>query len=436
MTSKKSIFLIKSLCTVFLLTLLLVPPVPVSAQSNYYYLQTGSFRTLQNAMRQSEQFGRHNLRAIINGENVSDLGFWYRVYLGPFSSWKQAADQALDLRKKGIFTEKTLVRKKSQLILGNLEEQANTKEQHTQTVNEKMPAAAGLSQEKELVVQKEPAAMVPAEEKSSTVAPAAAQKPQMVTLPAPQENPVHLAKNDARNGKGRTVGRGRLAVSAKHTAVEVQTEISTRKLVTSNGTTTSSQYISVAGIHKNDLPTFMHMDTARIRYGLTDYAEIFADIGVAYDDISDTELVYGGGIRMNIFEPANQRLGKFYFDFIGEYLAGKYDSEYSTDGGYKWNKKADWWWFTEKIEMGVIRSEFTGYIGGALFFYNEKTERHLLKNIPTQYVSYRYEDELTQQTKVGFYGGIVYHFSPKFSLNIEGQLVNQESLSGALEYKF
>lgn len=237
-------------------------------------------------------------------------------------------------------------------------------------------------------------------------------------------------------GKGRTVGRGQLAVSAKHTAVEVKTKIATRKLVTSNGTTTSSQYLSVAGINKNDHPTLIHMDTARLRFGLTDYAEVFADIGMAYDDFSDMELVYGGGIRMNLFEPVDQTFGRFYFDFIGEYLAGKYESEYSTDGGYKWNKKADWWWFTEKVEMGVIKSKLTGYIGGVIFYYKEDTERRLLQNLPASLVSYMYEDELTQQTKVGFYGGIVYQFSPKFSLNVEGQLVNQESLSGALEYKF
>ena len=88
------------------------------------------------------------------------------------------------------------------------------------------------------------------------------------------------------------------------------------------------------------------------------------------------------------------------------------------------------------MELGVVRSWFTAFAGGVYFLYREDTERSLLENLPSPYTSYVYQDELEEEHNYGVCGGIGFSFSPSILLNIEGQIVNQKSVSVALEYHF
>ena len=236
---------------------------------------------------------------------------------------------------------------------------------------------------------------------------------------------------------GRNIAKGKLALGVKHTYLETQTEVTNRKIITSDGTTITTQDVSLANINVNEYPTSMHIDTIRIRLGLTDYLEIFADTGIAYDKLSDLEFAYGGGIRLNLFEASTHRSGEqFYLALQGEYLGGKLNEEYSTDTGNRWDRETDWQEFTSKMELGVTKSKFTAYVGGLYLLYREDTERRLLENLPAGLISYVIQDELEEEYNYGFFGGIAYHFLPTVLLNIEGQVDNQKIVSGALEYHF
>jgi len=230
------------------------------------------------------------------------------------------------------------------------------------------------------------------------------------------------------------MGRGDFSLGLRHTYRKVETEITKRKRITSDGTTTTIEDVSVASGETEDF-TSLHMDSVLVRFGLTDYLEVFAEIGGAYREFSDLGFTYGGGLRLNLFEVKGGWLRGFYGGLQGEYLAGAVAYEYSSSNGSKWKREADWEEFLAKGELGVARSRFTAYLGGAYLHYREDTERQLLENFPSSLSSYVFQDELELES-FGAYGGGVIHLSPAFLLNIEGQVFSQNSIFGALEYHF
>ena len=235
-------------------------------------------------------------------------------------------------------------------------------------------------------------------------------------------------------GYGRNIPRSNIALGLNHTYVEVQTEVTKRTQITFDGTTTDIQDIPLGTIDKNEYPTSMHIDTIRVRFGLTDYLEIFADIGIDYDEDFDPGTVYGGGTRLNLYKKTGQSFGEFYIAFQGEYLTGTLTKEYKSSAGSMWELEADWQWLTGRMELGVVRSRFAAYIGGVYFYYREDTERNLME--PAPYISFVNQDELEEEYNYGVYGGVGFHFSPAILLNIEGQFINQKSFCGTLEYHF
>jgi hypothetical protein len=237
----------------------------------------------------------------------------------------------------------------------------------------------------------------------------------------------------APKGSGRNMGRGDFSLGLRHTYRKVETEITRRTRITSDGTTTTTEDVSVASGETEDF-TSLHMDSVLVKFGLTDYLEVFAEIGGAYREFSDLGFTYGGGLRLNLFEVKGGRLRGFYGGLQAEYLAGAVAYDYSSSLGSRWKKDADWKEFLAKGELGVARSRFAAYLGGAYLHYREDTERQLLENLPTSLISYVFQDELEEES-FGAYGGVIY-LSPPFLLNIEGQVLSQKSIFGALEYHF
>jgi hypothetical protein len=402
---RKKNFQPKAVCAIFTISIFFLFSAAVYAGiQHYYYLQVGSFQAAPKARNLAKKLSDINEFSVIRGEDISGLGYWYRVYLGPFSSVQEASQKQFELRKKGFFAEQAFVHKKTALIQSNLKEPAEV----PSAMEEPAPTAA----EKEDGVEPSPLEIKAAEQ---------------ATMEAEKPTKELLEK-----GRGRNMGKGELAFGFRHMSIEVDTEITNRKEITSGGT----REIPLSSINISEFPTSMYFSSIHIRLGLTDYLEVFADIGAAYDKISDPEALYGGGVRLNLFEITGQRFGDYYLALQGEYLTGDMTEEYQGSAGANWKKEADWEMFTARMEIGAVFSGFTGYVGGAYFVYSEDTERHKLTNLSPPLTRYVLQDELEEEDSFGFYCGGVFHILPNLLLNIEGQIVNQKSIFGALEYHF
>lgn len=395
----------QAVCVIFSILLLFMFSAPGYCGEHYfYYLQVGSFQAVPKARTLAKKLSDMNETAIIRGEDVSGLGYWYRVYLGPFASLQKASEKQFELRKKGFFAEQAFVHKKTALLESNVKETPEVLE----AAEEPAPAASETYR---------PPAEITADQESMK-----------------EEEPS--TREVLKKNLGRNMDQGQLAIGLRHTSIEVNTEITGRKLITSNGTTTNTQEINLTSINKTEFPTSMYFDNIHIRLGVTDYLEVFADIGAAYDKISDPTLCYGGGARLNLFEISGQRFGDYYLALQGEYLGGELEEEYTGSAGANWKKESEWSMVTTRMEIGVVFSGFTGYVGGAYFVYSEDTDRIKLNNLPPLTTQYVLRDELEEEDGYGLYCGGVFHILPNVLVHIEGQLVNQTSIFGALEYHF
>jgi len=239
-------------------------------------------------------------------------------------------------------------------------------------------------------------------------------------------------------GRGRNAAPKTLTLGLRHRFLDLETKLTGRKAVASDGATKASAQVPLQDIDRRSFPTSMHTDTLHARFGLTDYLEAFADLGVTYHDTSDLDVnpVYGAGLRLNLLEAGMQEVGTFYAALIGEYLGGKLHYDYTSDAGVRFRKEADWRKASASTEFGLVRYPFAGYLGATGFIYREDTEREQLDLLPAGYASFVFEDELEERNGYNLYGGVQWHMTPKASLNLEGQVLNHNGLSGAFAYEF
>jgi hypothetical protein len=415
-------------------------PNVVSSAQTYYYLHISSFRSNERAFRDVERLRNKGYNAITRGERVPPkMEHWYRVYIGPFSSLQEAKLKTKELKREKL-VEYVAIHKKESLILSDsvkppeIEKRKapiEVKRELTPTVREE-PVKVPPVPEKPVEAKKVPVPIPPVEERQAVKVPlpTAPTKPPVRISAKPPRKTVRFAPK----GSGRNMGQGDLSLGLRHISREVEAEITQRKLITSDGTTTSIEDISLPSAEKDDFPTPLHMDSVHLRFGLTDYLEVFADIGGAYREVSDLAFVYGGGLRLNLFQVKGGWFRGFYGGLQGEYLGGRLEYEYSSSGS-KVNKEADWQEFVAKGELGVARSRFATYIGGAYFNYREDTERELLEDLPPSLTSYVLKDDLEEKS-FGIFGGIDINLTSAVLVNIEGQVISQKSILGTLEYHF
>ena len=88
------------------------------------------------------------------------------------------------------------------------------------------------------------------------------------------------------------------------------------------------------------------------------------------------------------------------------------------------------------MELGLVRSRYTSYIGGVYYIYREDTERRLLENLPSSLTSYIFQDEFEEENNCGVFGGVEIKFTPGVFVNLEGQLHTQKSIFGTIKYHF
>ncbi|MBW2615177.1 MAG: SPOR domain-containing protein [Deltaproteobacteria bacterium] len=433
------------LCFVFIISILLSIPTPVyCAAKYYYYVQVASYRVERNATRYAQKLRLLDINTVVRCVQVADMGYWNRVYTGPFPSKREAKLKGLEFRKKGFFSGPTIVHKKQSLFCNNLKEKPEMIIEKAMPAPEKVLVKAGFLEDTTVLAKEKRIKVSSVEDKIPAEKPPPAQDLIEEKRPAVKENsPAHLTglggsadNNRAKKGRGRNVGQGRLVLGIKHTYLDVPTELTKRTSIRSDGVTITKEKVTLGNVKKDDFPTSMHIDTFRLRYGLTDYLEIFADIGFAYDELPDPEFVYGLGARLNLFERTVAGLGKFYGVLQGEYLAGSLEEEYKSRDGYRWKKETDWQMISTGVELGVIRSRFAVYVGGSYLIYSEDTDRVLKDIPPSPLISFKFRDDLEEENRCGVYAGIEFQLSPAFQLNIQGQVLNEKSIFVALEYYY
>jgi len=415
------------LCIIFLV--FCYPDYVTSAEKYYYYLHVSSFRLKKSASQDAARLQDKGYDATIRREKVADLGYWYRVYVGPFSSLKEANLKKKELKRRKL-VEYVAIQKKEELIGRELPKKP---EPAAPPPVPKKPAELPIMPE-EIVEAKKPPVSIPSVEEREAV-----KKPALPTAPEPL---AKIAVKPPREkiefrwkGVGRNMPQGHISLGFRHTYQEIETELTRRTQITSDGTTTTSEEVPLSESEKQGFYTKMHMDSLDIRFGLTNYLEVFAEIAGTYRELSDFGLAYGGGLRLNLFEVKQGGLRGFYGALQGEYLGGEVKHDYTSPDGNKWEKEANWQEFSAKGEIGLTRSRFAGYAGAVYFRYSEDTERQSLHNLPPSLTSFVFQDELEQES-FGAYGGVVIRLTPGFLVNIEGQAGSQESISGALEYHF
>ena len=405
-------------------------PTHLSAAQKYYYIHISSFRAKENAVKVARDLQQKGYPSVVSGERVQNKGYWYRIYVGPISSLSLAKLQSSELKKNGL-TKYTAIYKKS-LIRDDSGKPARTAKKAAPI------ATAGIKRSQPSTttppVSKKPPTtqrVEAAKKAPSTISPTAERPPKRDAKIS--EEPSEEVSEFQRRGYGRNISAGKLSLSLRQTYREVNTELTDRKQIDSDGTT---QNIPISSSEKNDFDTDMNLSMLRVGLGLTDFLEVYGEIGACYDDFEDFNLAYGGGARLNLFEVKTGRIRGFYTALEADYHKGKLETEYQSIAGNRFSKDADWWDFTGKGEIGIARNRFAVYVGGTYFVYSEDTDRKQLENIPAPLTSRKFEDDLEEENNFGAYGGLSVHLIPGLLINLEGQVVTQSSITGAIEYRF
>jgi hypothetical protein len=412
---------------------LVITPRLTEAKNSYYYIHVSSFREMSNAVRVAEDFEKRGYSAVVRGEEIPKLGHWYRIYLGPFSSYQEAKLRSDELKNRGL-AKYTAIYQKDSPIRENMAKPPRTPEMAAPVPPPTQRTAPPVT--------RKPVAVQPQKE---TVAAAKEAPPPVSPAPAPAKPPVKV-KAEPREGeplwqlrgKGRNAAGGEVSLGWQHTYREVHTEVTHRTEITTNGGTTKTD-VSLSGNEKYRFDTEMNLDMLRLSFGITDFLGLFADVGVCYDDLDSLDninLAYGGGVRLNLFEVKSGSMRGFYSALQGEYHKGKLENDYQSSGGNRFSKDADWWEFVGKGEVGLARDRFALYLGATYFYYREDTDREQLENIPAPYTSVEYKDDLEQENSFGVYGGASLNLTQGLLINVEGQLLTQNSIAAMVEYRF
>ncbi len=412
--------------------LLFFTPHLAQAKNNYYYIHVGSFRAKSNAVKVAEDLQKKRYTAVVRGEEVPKLGYWYRIYLGPFSTYEEAKIISDDLKKRG-FAKYTAIYRKDSPIREDMAKVPRIEEKTAPVLPPARKTEPPVTK-KPVAVQPQKATVAEAKKAPSPVSPAppSAKPPVKIKAEPREEEPLWQRKGYGRNEAG-----GKFALGWQHTYREVHTEVTDRTQITTNGGTTETD-VSVSGNEKYKFDTKMNLDMLRLGFGITDFLGLFADVGVCYDvdDMDNINLAYGGGGRLNLFEVKNGSMRGFYSALQAEYHKGKLETDYQSAGGNKFSKQADWWEFVGKGEIGFARDRFALYFGATYFIYREDTDREQLENIDPIYTSFEYKDDLEEENSFGAYGGLSLHLTQGLLINVEGQILTQNSITAMVEYRF
>jgi hypothetical protein len=386
----------------------------------------GSFRAKENATKVARDLQQKGYPSVVSGERVQNKGYWYRIYVGPISSLPLAKLQSSELKKSGL-TKYTAIYKKS-LIQDDSGKKVRTAKKAapiataTAGIKRSQPSKTAPSAGKKPPTMQASKQRVEAAKKAPPTVSLTEERPKEKYPPAKpdakiSEKPSEKTSELQRRGYGRNISAGKLSLSLRQTYREVNTELTDRN-------------VPISSSEKNDFDTDMNLTMLRVGFGLTDFLEVYGEIGACYDDFEDFNLAYGGGARLNLLEVKTGSLRGFYTALQADYHKGKLETDYQSIAGNRFSKDADWWDFTGKGELGFTRNRFAVYVGGTYFVYREDTDRQAPST------SVKFEDDLEEENNFGAYGGLSLFLTPGLLVNVEGQVFTQSSITGAIEYRF
>ncbi|MGA1794595.1 MAG: SPOR domain-containing protein [bacterium] len=411
-----------------LLSLIILLPSLCHGSITYYYLHVGSFQSWNNATDSVKQLGGMGLPTVVRGVEIPQSGYWYRVYVGPFSVRLDAELMGREIRQKRVSDYAKIIRKNEPLS-SNLEE---IKRPSSPPAPEVIPTPAKEvpPPAPEVPPPVAAAAAPPAIASAAVPSPAETSPPAAGPSPPPPPPMEKIEKAPkTRRQRGRNMRGGRFAVGLKHRFREVYTLVTRRTEITSTGITP----VTLGSEEKDDFPTTLHLTTLCMRLGLTDYWEIYADIGASYDEPSEPGLTYGGGMRINLLSFRSTGL---YTALQGYYMSGDAEEEYTSDLGNRWRRETTWEEVMGMLEVGIARPRWSLYGGGVYFMYEEDTDRHQLENLDPALTYRLFRDEVEQEEDIGAYAGIGFSLTPSLLLTIEGHFLTQEGFSLSLEQHF
>ncbi len=245
---------------------LIFKPTPVSGAKAYYYLHISSYQKESLANKDVGRLKKKGYHAIARREKIPDKGYWYRVYVGPFSAHLEAYLKAKELKKKKI-VEYAAIQKKGSLIGSDLV---------TATATGATPSRAAKETPKVSPTKKEKTTRPSKSVKASSTEPPASKS-------SGEKKSPKKYFGLSQEGNGRNMGRGKTALGFRHSYQEVEPDLTKRTLTTSDGTTTTTQNIPIVGT-ENERRTSMHTDSLYFRWGLTDWLEIFGSGGISYNE--------------------------------------------------------------------------------------------------------------------------------------------------------
>ena len=309
-------------------------------------------------MKIARDLQRNGYPSVVRRERVQNKGYWYRIYVGPISSLQKAKLQSSELKKKGL-TKYTAIYKKSLI------------QEHPRKTVRTAKKAAPIAAATAGIKRSQPAKAAPPVSKKPPTIQSTQQRAEAVKKTPPTASPTEKRppKPDAkireepfkevsefqRRGYGRNISAGKFSLSFRQTYREVNTELTDRTQIDSDGTT---QDLPISSSEKNDFDTDMNLSMLRVGLGLTDFLEVYGEIGACYDDFEDFNLAYGGGARLNLFEVKTGSLRGLYSALEADYHKGKLETEYQSIAGNRFSKDADWWDFTgkgEELSAGAVR---------------------------------------------------------------------------------
>ena len=95
---------------------LVMTPRSTEARNDYYYIHVSSYKAKSHAVKAAADFEKRGYSAVVRGEEVPKLGYWYRIYLGPFSSYKEAKVRSDELKKSGLVKYTAIYQKESPIL--------------------------------------------------------------------------------------------------------------------------------------------------------------------------------------------------------------------------------------------------------------------------------------------------------------------------------
>lgn len=410
-----------------ILCLSFFPASSYSDQNKFYYLQISSYRNMERAAAHLAMMGNRGYKGTCYGEEVDGMGLWYRVYLGPYSSRKQADKVQADLSDMGLIKESFVRRKNIRL-----DRAPDNKNKHLIAGDIKAdPDSGNLLRVGNMVFQE-----------------VALKTDQLNRFSDSdnklnEESPVRLAALDKKDkrangdylggmaavidsenkesrGRGRNPGEGILSLELDNTSMEIKTSLSSRSLAMSNGTVATSAPVPVTPDIRYSLPTTAHTSQLVLHYGYTDYIELYAGAGVTFKDRSVMKPSFSAGIRVNFLEFETGKNVFFYSSVAEEYFHSKYRYDYNLNSDL-WEKNTEIDMLSSRIEFGFKSVKYDFYVGGTYSDYQEDTTRRLLNNLPPTLAYAYYIDKLDEKNNVSGFIGFTYWYSPTVNLSMEGE---------------